>query len=131
MESVFDLDKPYFVAWLELYDIDIDTFAGDSTFNAFTPPHKPGGTSSLYYAALCGFQHLVQILIVKYPQHVNASGGSFVTPLVASLARKHFQTAELLQFVSVAQTRTSNTMGETLPCIPPLGMETSRWFRCY
>jgi ankyrin repeat protein len=36
-------------------------------------------------------------MIVKYPQDVNASGGFYVRPLVAALAGKHFQTAELLR----------------------------------
>jgi hypothetical protein len=95
MESLFDLDKPYFAAWLELYDIDIPSPVG-STLDRFTFSIIPGA-SSLYYAALCGFQDLVEYLIVKYPQHVNASGGWYVRPLVAALAGKHFQTAELLR----------------------------------
>ena len=95
MESLFDQDKPYFAAWLELCDIDTPSPAG-STLYHFTPAGKHGG-SPLYYAALCGFQDLVEYLIVKYPQHVNASGGSYFTPLVAALAGKHFQTAELLR----------------------------------
>jgi ankyrin repeat protein len=94
MESLFDLDKPYFAAWLKLYDIDTRSPI-DSSFYMFTPIVKRGA-SPLYYAALCGFQDLVEYLIVKYPQDVNASGGCYLTPLVASLARKHFQTAELL-----------------------------------
>jgi Ankyrin repeats (3 copies)/Ankyrin repeats (many copies) len=95
MESLFDLDKPCFAAWLKLYDIDTDSPSG-STFYVFTPINKCDG-SPLYYAALCGFQDLVEYLIVKYPQHVNASGGWYVRPLVAALVGKHFQTAELLR----------------------------------
>ncbi|KAF8489917.1 hypothetical protein F5888DRAFT_1147957 [Russula emetica] len=95
MGSLFDLDKPYFAAWIELYDIDAPSPA-DSTFYVFTPDDGYDAYP-LYYAALCGFQDLVQNLIVKYPQHVNASGGFYVRPLVAALAGKHFQTAELLR----------------------------------
>jgi len=95
MESLFDLDRPYFAAWLELCDIDTPS-PWDSTFYVFTPNYKLGA-SPLYYAALCGFRDLVGNLIVKYPQHVNASGGYYLTPLVASLAGKHFQTAESLR----------------------------------
>ena len=95
MESLFDLDKPYFVAWLKLYDIDTPC-RGGSTFFMFTPYYK-SDASPLYYAALCGFQDLVESLIVKYPQHVNANGGIYLTPLVAALAGKHFPTAELLR----------------------------------
>jgi hypothetical protein len=95
MESLFDLDKPYFAAWLKLHDIDTSE---RSTFSVFkTLDSKLRGASSLYYAALCGFQDLVEYLIIKYPQHVDASGGWYVRPLVAALAGKHFQTAELLR----------------------------------
>jgi ankyrin repeat protein len=78
-----------------LYDIDKDTVI-DSTFHMFRTSGKGGG-SPLYYASLCGFQDLVENLIVKYPQDVNGSGGRYFTPLVAALAGKHFQTAELLR----------------------------------
>ena len=95
MESLFDLDKPYFAAWLELYDID--TPSGSSSFYMFIPNVSDKRSASpLYYAALCGFQDLVEYLIVKYPQHVNANGCEFVTPLAAALARKHYHAAELL-----------------------------------
>ena len=95
MESLFDLDKPYFAAWLKLYDIDTRS-PSDSTFYLITPVVK-SAAFPLYYAALCGFQDLVESLIAKYPQHVNTSGGLYLTPLVASVAWKHFRTAKLLR----------------------------------
>ena len=95
MESLFDLDKPYFSAWLELYDIDTPSPSG-TTFYWFVSANKHGA-SPLYYAALCGFQDLVENLIVKYPHQVNDRGGCYLTPLVAALAGKHFRTAELLR----------------------------------
>jgi len=97
MESLFDLDKPYFATWLELYDMDALSGTGPTfTFSQFTPVIKRGAFP-LYYAALCGFRGLVEYLIDKYPQHVNASGGHYVTPLVAALAGKHSQTAGSLR----------------------------------
>jgi hypothetical protein len=95
MESLFDLDKQYFAAWLELYDID-KPCPKCSTFHRFTTYDKLSA-SPLYYAALCGFYDLIENLIVNYPLHVNADGGWYVRPLVAALAGKHFQTAELLR----------------------------------
>jgi hypothetical protein len=95
MENLFDLDKPHFSAWLRLHDIDTEP-DGFSTFWSFSPISK-SQAFPLYYAALCGFHDLVTQLIVKYPQHVNACGGYYVTPLVAALAAEHFQTAELLR----------------------------------
>jgi ankyrin repeat protein len=95
MEYLFDPDKPYFAAWLELHNIDIRPGVDDSSLYWVTPPSK-SSASPLYYAALCGFQDLAEYLVVKYPQHVNASGGYYMRPLVAALATGQFQTAELL-----------------------------------
>ena len=100
MEYLFDLDMPYFAAWCELYNIDTSP-PSDSTFFMFAPTRSGNRGAPLYYAALCGFQDLVRYLISKYPQHVNASGGYFVRPLVAALAGKHLQTAELLHHSGV------------------------------
>ena len=89
MEYLFDPDKPYFPAWFQSCD---HPFTGSqSVRNPVLPPKA----THLYYAALCGFQDLIQHLVVKYPQHVNTSGGSFVTPLVAALTGRHFQTIKL------------------------------------
>ena len=95
IEYLFDVDKPYFAAWLELHDMDLypeERFFG---FFLFTPFSKSGG-SPLYYAALCGFQDLVEYLIANNREHVNAEGGFLVTPLVAALAGRHFRTAKIL-----------------------------------
>jgi hypothetical protein len=94
MEYLFDPDKPYFAAWCQLHDIDIDR--QDSVFFQFTPFEKSGENTPLYYAALCGFANLVEQLIVKHPRHVNAIGGYYLTPAVAALAGRHFQLAQVL-----------------------------------
>jgi len=96
MEYLFDLDKPYFAAWLKLHDVDLPP-RPSSTFFIFCPHYKFGGARrALYYAALCGFHDLAEHLIGGYPQQVNAYGGQYVTPLVAALAKEHFKLAELL-----------------------------------
>ncbi|KAF8468614.1 ankyrin repeat-containing domain protein [Russula ochroleuca] len=94
MGYLFDLDKPYFAAWLKLHDIDTEAWHG-STFYNFTSVEKLVATP-LYYAAFCGFQDLVEHLTVNDPKQVNATGGYYVTPLVAALAAGHFQTAKFL-----------------------------------
>jgi hypothetical protein len=94
MEYLFDANKPHFKAWLAIYDIDTDP--PDSTFYQFTPSRQSSATP-LYYAALYGFHDLVEHLITKNPQDVNADGGYYVRPLVAALAGEHFQTADLLR----------------------------------
>jgi hypothetical protein len=74
MEYLFDLDKSYFATWRRLYDIDIMP-PSETAFHALNFESKPRETTSLYYAALCGFANLVEQLIIKYPQHVNAKVG--------------------------------------------------------
>ena len=90
MEYLFDVDKPYFAAWLKLHNIDTNSpkpiFSYSSTSSA-TP---------LYYAAQCGFQDLVEHLVANDPKQVNAKGGRNLTPLVAALAGGHFHTAKFL-----------------------------------
>ena len=95
MEYLFDSDKPHFAAWLRIHDIDTEP-RPDSPFEHFSLDYKPT-TTPLYYAALCGFQDLVQHLLDRYPHHLNAHGGWFVTPLVAALAQGHLRTVEFLR----------------------------------
>ncbi|KAI0275600.1 ankyrin repeat-containing domain protein [Russula aff. rugulosa BPL654] len=95
MESLFDVDKPHFKAWLTLYDIDTRP-SFPSPFHCFTLDHKKP-TVPLYYAALCGFHDLVEHLIINYPQDVNADGGYCMRPLIAALAGEHFLTADSLR----------------------------------
>ena len=95
MEYLFDLDKPYFAAWLILHDIDEDFRR--SAFHSISLRLKSVERAPLYYAALCGFRNLMDQLLVKYPQHVNAICGKFGTPVVAALAGRHFELAQVLQ----------------------------------
>ena len=95
MEYLFDTNKPHFKVWLTLYDIDTGPNPG-ATFYQFTPFDKLPATP-LYYAALCGFHDLVEHLITKHSQDVNADGGYYMQPLVAAFAGEHFQTADLLR----------------------------------
>ena len=94
MAYLFDPDKPYFANWLQLHNIDIRPEMDDA-LHIFAEG-SGSNASPLYYASLCGFQDLVEHLVIKYPQHVNASSGWLVTPLVAALARGHSQTAKYL-----------------------------------
>ena len=93
MDYLFDVDRPYFAAWLKLHDIDTD--ARDSPFYYFALSRKSSATP-LYYAARCGFQDLVEQLVANDPEQVTATGGHYLTPLVAALSGGHFQTAKFL-----------------------------------
>ena len=94
LEYFFDANKPHFNVWLTLFNIDTRP-NHDATFSGFATSGKTPA-APLYYAALCGFQDLVEHLIAKYPQDVNADGGCYVRPLVAALAGEHFETADFL-----------------------------------
>jgi ankyrin repeat protein len=94
MEHLFDVDKPYFAAWCGLHDIDTIPPHG-SVFYLFVQ-RSSRASIPLYYAALCGFTNLVELLMAKHPQHVNAIGGYYRTPAVAALAGRHFQLAQIL-----------------------------------
>ena len=95
MDYLFDPDKPYFTAWCQLYDIDTPP-SERSAFHHFALYRKFGASTPLYYAALCGFRNLVEQLIVKHPQHVYALGGYYKTAVVAALAGRHFELAQVL-----------------------------------
>jgi ankyrin repeat protein len=95
MEYLFDANKPHFKVWVTLCDIDTSPNYG-ATFYYFAEFDK-FPAAPLYYAALCGLHDLVEHLITKHPQDVNADGGHYLRPLVAALARKHFQTADFLR----------------------------------
>ena len=82
MNSLFDCDKPYFAAWVGVYNID------ESSMWMIPNP--------LYYVSLCGFSDLVEQLAIKHPEHVDAFGGRYRFPLFAALAGKHFRAAEIL-----------------------------------
>ena len=84
METLFDLDQPHF-SWVRIYEMD----------KSNSGPHK-NPAKPLYYAALWGFDNLVEHLVNKYPWHVNALGGQYDYPLVAALHQGYIQVADLL-----------------------------------
>ena len=95
VECLFDANRSHFEVWVALCDIDTMPNS-DATFYHFAPyPKSPA--APLYYAALCGFYDLVERLITKHPQDVNADVGYYMRPLVAALAGEHFRTADLLR----------------------------------
>ena len=94
MDCFFDQDQPHLELWRSTYDIDGFDFLNEPTFDLFNGVVFQ--RTPLYYASLCGFHDLVNDLVVKYPQHVNADGGWYQRPLAAALAGHHFQTADLL-----------------------------------
>jgi len=88
MEYFFDVAKPHWGAWTRVQNIDV--------FWKWYSPSNGIDAFPLYYASLGGFYDVVEHLIDKYPDHINATGGRLVAPLVAALYGKHFDVAELL-----------------------------------
>jgi ankyrin repeat protein len=91
MEDLFDPDKPYFEAWVQLHDID--AYGGDGFP---TKPDPEPGARPLCYAALCGFLELVEHLSLKYPQYASARGGICGTALHAASFKGHLQVVRYL-----------------------------------
>lgn len=87
VEYLFDVDKVHLAIWLQIHNIDRGAW-----FMSNPVPHA----QPLYYAALCGLYDLAKCLAVKHPEHVNARGGRYETPLVAALQCKHFRVADML-----------------------------------
>ena len=87
METLFDLDKPHFAAWVQAHDIDRPWRSNRASMMNPRP---------LYYSSLCGFYELVEHLVKKYSQDINAIGGQQDYPLIAALHGGHTRVAELL-----------------------------------
>ena len=92
METLFDSDKPHFAAWIGIYDMDRPT----DYYSLQSLPEETSNLNPLYYSVLCGFYDLVQHLIIKHPQDVNAIGGRYMHPLFAALSKGHLEVTELL-----------------------------------
>ena len=84
METLFDSGQPHFAAWLGIYNLD----------KLYV--QSPAGIYPLYYSARCGFYDLVEHLVLKHSQQVNAICGQYKLPLLAAVSEGHFVVAELL-----------------------------------
>ena len=91
IEDLFDIDKPYFEAWLRLHDVD----PKDNANFPNMPDYEPGARP-LYYAAFCGFEGLVELLTLKHPQYVSARGGQYGTALHSASCEGHLQVVRYL-----------------------------------
>ena len=91
MERLFDADKPHFATWLWIYNEDM---GGDSMSTMC--PGTPGAVP-LYYAAMLGFCRLVEHLITKHPEQVNAvEAGSLETSMHVAARAGHVGILSLL-----------------------------------
>ncbi|KAN0124166.1 Ankyrin repeat-containing domain protein [Lactarius tabidus] len=92
MDRFFDMDEPYFSAWVQIQDqFDLLTVSESEQPSAMPLPAAP-----FYFAARMGFCGLVERLILKHPQQVNHLGGLYGTPLHGSVLGGHIAVAKLL-----------------------------------
>jgi ankyrin repeat protein len=106
MECLFDEDKPHFATWLWIYNED----RGGRSMSTIRP-NEPEAFP-LYYAAKLGLQDLVEHLIVKRPELVNARGWKEMTPMHAAASGGHANILRLLQGHG-ADVGSRNKYGET------------------
>ncbi|KAH8987675.1 ankyrin repeat-containing domain protein [Lactarius hatsudake] len=90
MKTLFDSDKPHFAAWVRIYDLDNQSWWGGHQEIRYEMGN------CLYYSALCGFYDLVEHLVKRHPQYINAIGGMRDHPISAALHQGHIRIAELL-----------------------------------
>ncbi|KAH8992274.1 hypothetical protein EDB86DRAFT_2852765, partial [Lactarius hatsudake] len=88
VQRLFDPNKPHFDAWVQLHDVEDLGWSSSTTMEPMATP--------LYYGALCGFHGLVEHLLIKYPEHVNALGGGRGAALHAASAENHVEVAQVL-----------------------------------
>jgi len=90
MEYLFDLDKPYLTAWIEL---TLKHWPG----HPFTFSHPSRNPVLLPYTARRGVDSKIWWNTLLPTEQVNAEGGYYMTPPVAAFAAGHFQTAKFLR----------------------------------
>ena len=105
MQCLFDPDKPYFEAWVGLYDIDLYEYSSD-------PPDPEPGARPLYYAALGGFHEQVEHLTLRYPQSAKARGGLRGTALHSASSEGHLRVVQYVLRLGV-DVNVRNTENDT------------------
>ena len=90
MDCLFDANKSHLATWLWIYN-------EDGLHRSF-PSTRPSKLEAvpLYYAALHGFRGLVERLLAKHPEDVNAEGGYWGSPSRASFEGGHNNIHSLL-----------------------------------
>src|SRR5712672_643941 len=91
--QLFDPGKPYFSAWIWIYDPDK---SWRSPFMDFAEcPSKPQATP-LYYSAACGLRSVTEQLISLYPNDVNPQEDTTPAPLWTATDNGYVDIARLL-----------------------------------
>ena len=87
IENMFDRDKPHLSRWIRVHNIDDFVRQGGDNLPKAAP---------LYYAARCGFSHVVEKLLCEHPDHVNAMCHPRGTAFHAASIGNHVNVAQSL-----------------------------------
>jgi len=93
MEQLFNPSKPYFAAWVWVYDVD--GLTRESIEDLDDHPWPPKATA-LHYAVSCGLVGPAKYLISTHGEDVNAKCGESGSPLHAASWRGYLDAMSLL-----------------------------------
>ena len=93
IEDLFDAEKPHFSRWVRICGNMDEDYTGVD--HDQTHPEQLEA-APMYYAAFCGFTHVIEKLIREHPEHVSAWGGYFGTALHAASRRNNLKVVQLL-----------------------------------
>ena len=91
MEDLFDMEKSHFWRWIQVRGNMDDGFWWLDP----TRPEQPQA-APMYWAAFCGFHHVMEKLIREHPEHVNALGGPCGTALHVASRKNHLKIVQSL-----------------------------------
>ena len=89
IEDLFDIDKPHFARWIRVRGNMVDSYL----WRDYNTQHE---VVPIYYAALCGFLHVLEKLIREHPEHVDTWGGPLGTALHAAARMNHLKLVQSL-----------------------------------
>ena len=93
IENLFDAEKPHFSRWVRIRGNMDEDYTGVD--HDETHPEQLEA-APMYYAAFCGFTHVIEKLIREHPEHVSAWGGYLGTALHAASRRNNLKVVQLL-----------------------------------
>jgi ankyrin repeat domain-containing protein 50 len=93
MKQLFDPTEFHFAVWTWIYDLEDQYWRREMRGER---PSQPRGTP-LHYAALCGFEVMLNFLVVEHSQDVNCRGFEYdSTPLHLASRKGHVKAARVL-----------------------------------
>jgi hypothetical protein len=95
MEELFNPKKPHLAAWVSIHDVSLNWGFPLFVFDGPEHPLSPEA-AALFLAGLCGFDGVVDYLIMAHAQDVNARYHYSMTPLHVASAHGYLEVVYLL-----------------------------------